>query len=360
MFACALFGLAVSVFLLVGYLRITEIPCTDSGCDLVRVWHDHHLPRGAMPLLGTLYFLMLTVLSVMLGYADEKKSRLLSNALLGLSGAGVLFVLGLTYLEAAVIHAYCFWCLTIAGTALLFAYPAWNEWKSWKKSRPRYDMEFEPFLKWGAAPLALLFLVANSMGTYSIETPTEGAEKVPETALAHANFIRPDSHVLGPANAPVTLVEFADPGCPSCANQAPVIDQLLKKYPRQVRLVYRHFPLKSHKNSRMAAQAMEAAGEQGKFWEYHDILFKNYENESMPELLKYAKQLGLDMPKFQKEVESGKFADRVSEDRTDGEQLQVNRTPTLFINETYRFGPSSLEQLDAAVQQALQLAKASK
>jgi protein-disulfide isomerase/uncharacterized membrane protein len=372
MFALALFGVCIAAFLSFVYLQETGIPCTDAGCDAVRQWHDAHFVKGLLPLIGTVYFLALGALTFLTGYSDPKRGRALSTALMGLGAVGVLFVAALTYVEAFRIHAFCFWCVLIALGTVAFFFYAWAEWKAWQKTPPRYEIDSYGFVKWGIAPLAIVFVLAQGMevhsvtesepatsGTTTAGVPTNGDPTQigvpPEVARDH--LIRPGSHSKGPANAPVTLVEFADPGCPTCAKQAPIVDQILKKYPTQVKLIYRHFPLRSHAHSRKATQAMEIAGDYGKFWQMHDILFKNYEQEAEEDLPKYAKQIGLDPVQFKKAMDAGKHADTVQQDRSDGEAMKVTSTPTFFVNGKIRLGSSSFATLDAAIQGELNSAK---
>jgi len=137
----------------------------------------------------------------------------------------------------------------------------------------------------------------------------------------------------GPANAPVIIEEFADFQCPFCARSVATLQQVLKSYPEKVRLVFRHFPVaESHPNALLAHMAAEAAGRQGRFWEMHDLLFANIRRVSRPNLVGYARQLGLDLPAFESGLKDRELFDRIDADYMEGLARQVRATPTFFIN----------------------------
>jgi protein-disulfide isomerase/copper chaperone CopZ len=140
-------------------------------------------------------------------------------------------------------------------------------------------------------------------------------------------------HVIGDFNAPITLVEFSDFECPFCARHYSTLKRILEEYKGKVRLVYKHFPLRFHPNAQKAAEASECAGEQGKFWEYHDKLFENFQNGYSLEKFKlWAKELGLDTTKFNDCLDSGKYAQKVKDDYQEGLQKGVSGTPSVFVN----------------------------
>jgi protein-disulfide isomerase len=136
----------------------------------------------------------------------------------------------------------------------------------------------------------------------------------------------------GPKNAPITVVLFSDFQCPFCGRIEPSISELEKAYPGKVRVAWKNFPLSFHNNAKPAAEASLAAHEQGKFWEMHDILFKNQQALSAADLEKYAKEIGLDVAKFKSAMESHKFAAQVENDTKQGSELGVSGTPAAFVN----------------------------
>jgi protein-disulfide isomerase len=141
-------------------------------------------------------------------------------------------------------------------------------------------------------------------------------------------------HIRGNANAKVTLIEYSDFECPFCSRLKPTVDQILSEYDGDVRLVYRHFPLTSiHPNAQKAAEASECAGEQGKFWEYHDILFANQTALTIPSLKTYAGQLSLKQAQFDSCLDGGKFASKVSQQASDAQSVGITGTPGTFVND---------------------------
>jgi protein-disulfide isomerase len=150
-----------------------------------------------------------------------------------------------------------------------------------------------------------------------------------------AKLVRDDSPKMGPATASITMVEFLDPECESCAMMYPVVKRLLKEYP-QIHFVVRYMPF--HGNSAYAAAALQAAGEQGKYWEAMEVLFtKQHEwgshHAPRPDLIPtYMRGLGLDMKKFNTDARKEEYREMVERDRRDGLNLGVNGTPTFFVN----------------------------
>ncbi|MDT5158534.1 MAG: hypothetical protein QOH51_2891 [Acidobacteriota bacterium] len=161
-----------------------------------------------------------------------------------------------------------------------------------------------------------------------------------------------DQPTKGNPNASVTVVEFTDYQCPSCAAAQPVLEKLITEYGDRVRFVVRDFPLQMHADARKAAEAAEAAREQGKYWDFTAILFRN-QSALKPEMLKqYAQVLGLDRAKFDAALESGRFADKIERDLLDGQKLGITGTPSLFVNGR-RAKDVTYEGLKAAIEAAL-------
>jgi protein-disulfide isomerase len=145
--------------------------------------------------------------------------------------------------------------------------------------------------------------------------------------------VNANDHSIGPDDAPVTLVEYGDYECPYCGMAHPIVKRAQRELGSQLRFVFRHFPLgESHPHARIAAEAAEAAGAQGKFWEMHDTLFENQEALEVEDLIGYAKSLGLDTVKFARDLEAGTYTKRVRDDFRSGVKSGVNGTPTFFMN----------------------------
>jgi len=162
-------------------------------------------------------------------------------------------------------------------------------------------------------------------------------------------------HVKGPDDALVTIVEFSDFQCPACKATYPLVEKVAQQYPDQVRLIYRHFPLVSiHTKAQLAAQAAEVAAEEGKFWEYHDLLFEHQltwsqlegKEEYIEQLANYAEELGIDKASFLERIESDRIKSLVNEDIAAGGRLNIQATPTLYVNGQ----PSPASQLTQVVE----------
>jgi protein-disulfide isomerase len=136
----------------------------------------------------------------------------------------------------------------------------------------------------------------------------------------------------GPADARITIVEFSDFECPYCSKAALKVDAILQAYPKDARLVYKHYPLPDHPHAKLAAAAALAAQNQDKFWPMHDKLFANGRKLS-PEMINgIAKDVGLDVGKFQADVQSAGVKQRLQKDIADGDKVDIQGTPTIFIN----------------------------
>jgi protein-disulfide isomerase len=162
-----------------------------------------------------------------------------------------------------------------------------------------------------------------------------------------------NDHAQGSAKAPVTLVEYGDYECPFCGQAYPIVKALQKRLGDQVRLIFRNFPLgEMHPHAEHAAEAAEAAGAQGKFWEMHDMLYENQDALEDENLAQYAEALGLDVPRFIREMSEHTHSARVREDFRSGVRSGVNGTPTFFINGVRHDGPFDLRSLIAAIEEA--------
>jgi len=190
--------------------------------------------------------------------------------------------------------------------------------------------------------------------------------RVKERAITGGGVTRPSTnetgaeplHVRGQPGAPVTLEEFGDFQCPSCATEAEVISKLEQDYGPRLRVVWRNFPLAMHAHALEAALAAEAAGLQGHFWEMHDLLYKNQAiwstaSDVRPFFNMYARSLRLDVERFAKDSTSDEVKARVVSDGERGVSRGVKNTPTLFINDREVRTAFSPERLHQAIEAAL-------
>ena len=161
-----------------------------------------------------------------------------------------------------------------------------------------------------------------------------------------------DQPSLGNDKAAVTIIAFTDYQCPSCASIHPALERVVKESGNRVRLVARDFPLTQHAEAFKAAEAAEAAREQGKYWEYVAVLMRNQSSLGVEKLKSFASDLGLDRSRFDSALDSGKFAEMIQRDVDDGMKLGLKGTPSLFINGR-RITARTYDDLKASVDAAL-------
>jgi protein-disulfide isomerase len=136
----------------------------------------------------------------------------------------------------------------------------------------------------------------------------------------------------GPEHAPVVITVFSEFQCPACARLVPILEQVLEKYPKEIKLVFKNYPIRRHRFAREAAVAALAAGRQGKFWQLHDLLFKNFNQLNREKIKELAQEAGLDMEQFEKDTKDRKFLEMINRDVSDGVKIGVRGTPTVFVN----------------------------
>lgn len=141
-----------------------------------------------------------------------------------------------------------------------------------------------------------------------------------------------DSFAKGPADAKVTIVEWSDFQCPFCSQAKDLVHQILDAYPKDVRFVFKNYPLPFHQQAMPAAKAAIAAGKQGKFFEMHDKLFENFRTLAPEKYAEWAKELGLDVDKFKKDMDSPETAAQVTTEMKEAGEVGVRGTPSFFIN----------------------------
>jgi protein-disulfide isomerase len=178
----------------------------------------------------------------------------------------------------------------------------------------------------------------------------ETEEQIPQLTLA----VSERDHQQGPANAPLTLVEYGDYQCPYCGAAYPVVKQLQKTLGDKLRFVFRNFPLtQAHPYAMLAAETAESAAMLGKFWEMHDLLFEQ-QTFLEPDIIPlWVKKIGLEPKKFAAVIQLGATKKRIKDDRESGIRSGVNGTPTFFIN-GYRYdGPPDYHSLLATLEDEL-------
>lgn len=197
------------------------------------------------------------------------------------------------------------------------------------------------------AAIAVVVAIGAIIAVFAYQSSLKSERKPTNTAPPAApagQLVRSDSATHGPADAKVTVVEFYDPECEACASFHPSLKKVLKDYDGKVRMVARYMPL--HPNSLIAASFIEAAAEQGKYWQAQELLFQKQSewgqkhgapsSEAAPNINvlfdKYAMELGLDLNKASQSIKENKFAEKIARDKKDGQSLGVRQTPTIFVN----------------------------
>ncbi len=173
--------------------------------------------------------------------------------------------------------------------------------------------------------------------------------RVPQPGAADISF--------GPADAPLSVIEYSDFQCPFCAQYAPILDALRAKYGGRVQFVFRFFPLANHEYATISAKAAYAAFLQGKFWEMHDLLFANQKEWSesadpRPYFDAYAKSLGLDLDKFHADADAQSTTDFIAKQAAEGKRAGVTHTPWFVVGDSVVL-PRNLEQFDKLIREAL-------
>lgn len=198
---------------------------------------------------------------------------------------------------------------------------------------------------------SFLAIIFASQGNGTVTTP-DG-----DTVLAP---VEAGEWIKGSPESKIELVEYSDFQCPACKAREPQVQQILGEFGEHIKFVYRNFPLRlNHKNAQMASQAAEAAGLQGKYWEMHAKLFEEQEawspqsgGEVKESFIGFAKELGLDVAKFEEDLDSDEVEDAVDEDYSSGLAAGVNSTPTFFLNGK-KISPQSYEEFRSLVRTAI-------
>jgi protein-disulfide isomerase len=167
--------------------------------------------------------------------------------------------------------------------------------------------------------------------------------------------VMPHDHIRGPANAPVTMVEYGDYECPHCGAAHPIVKAMLEHFDPHLRVAFRHFPLSQiHPNAEPAAETAEFAGAHGRFWEMHDGIYENQDRIGLPLFFALASQLGLSETALRSALVTGQYKPRVRADFLSGVRSGVNGTPTFFINGLRHDGTYAFNDLGAAIEAHIQ------
>jgi predicted DsbA family dithiol-disulfide isomerase/uncharacterized membrane protein len=356
--ALALAGVAVSLFTFVIHHRVAAGGYTSFcnlggvvNCDAVLASRFGEVFGVSVAAWGTVGFLVGAALA--LPGALAIAAPLADLLLLGLVSASVGFAIVLLGVSVLILHHLCLLCLTLDAVILAWA-AAVVPLAGRFEARPRGDWWRRRGVAHGAVAAGLVLAVAG--GTWAAartplpaETPDDVRAREPRfydwyTKLPvreTADLVDADTHAKGPADAPVTIVEFSDFQCPFCQQAYRDLRDVVRRQPH-VRVVFRHFPLDPacnehvarslHPDACLAARAAECAGGQGRFWEYHDLLFENHDRLERDSLFGYARDLQLDIPAFRTCLDDPATLERVRRDVAAGARAGVTSTPSFFIN----------------------------
>lgn len=206
-------------------------------------------------------------------------------------------------------------------------------------------------------PMIMIAIAAVVIGIGIFLAMRDNTQNSNQSKIADSSVLmKSNSHMTGNKSAKVNIVEFGDYECPACGAAYPVTKQILNEYQNNpdFNFVFRNFPLPQHSNAPMAAEAAEAAGAQGKFWQMHDKLYEtqnDWVNLSDPSSLfvSYASALRLNLNQFQSDLKQNKYAPVIQSDQNDGLSLGINSTPTFFINGKEEVGVPNYNDLKSQI-----------
>jgi protein-disulfide isomerase/rhodanese-related sulfurtransferase len=353
--ALSLIGLFDSIYLLWEYTSPAHpMVCMGGGCDAVRASAYSHLGGLPVPLFGVFMYAFLVLLVFLYPLLPATFVRLTQFIVVLVSGAGFLFSVYLTGIEAFVLHSWCMWCVLSALLVTAIFLLALMD-----RRRPLKTLD--PAQALGAVQRNFaLILFAFVLGVPSFIVLTSHGSipqmKPPSKQQVQAHLVRPDSHFFGNPNAKVTIVEFGDFRCPACRQAEQSAKKIREKFGDQIRFAFREFPLVNvHAESEKAAEAAECAGQQGKFWQAVDMFYDHQDDLSLPAINRYAGEMGLDSAKFVACLQKGEMASRVNQDLQDGQALGVHATPTFFVDGRVIVGPVPYPQFEQLVENELKL-----
>lgn len=353
--ALSLIGLFDSIYLLWEYTSPAHpMVCMGGGCDVVRASTYSHIGGLPIPLFGAFMYAFLVLLLFLYPLLPNSFVRPTQFIVVLISGAGFLFSVYLTGIEAFVLHSYCMWCVLSAALVTAIFILALVD-----RRRPLKTLE--PAQALGAVQRNFaLILFAFVLGVPAFILLTSHGSipqmKPPSNQQVKAHLIRPDTHIFGNPNAKVTIVEFGDFKCPACRQAEASAKKIREKFGNQIRFAFREFPLINvHAESEKAAEAAECAGQQGKFWQGVDMFYEHQDDLSLPAINRYAGEMGLDSAKFVGCLQKGDMVTRVNQDLRDGQAMGVHATPTFFIDGRVIVGPIAYPQFEELVENELKL-----
>ncbi len=337
-------GLFISGFLSLSHHYKLSLPCgAAKGCDTVTMHPSAYLTgnhyTGGIPVayLGLLGYLFLTGLAIYRAVANKEGTKTLTIVGFVASLLGALYSGYLTYTAIYEIHATCWWCIASAITMVLttVVYAAMLQADA-QGEKPAGKVDA------GLAGIATL-VMALSLGGFITKRINDGekidGQSVKLIQAGKLDLVGDSAHIFGNPDAPVTIVEFADLLCPTCQQNFPILEDLVKNSDGKIRLVFRHFPLfglDGHQMAVPAATVAEMAADEGKFFPFIAQVYSksNAEMRQQSTLLAVAKSLGMDTERIQKRLEDpdDPAIKRVTDDINLANEIKITGTPTLFLH----------------------------
>lgn len=330
-------GIFVAGVLSAAHLFNLVPPCgADGGCAAVAASPASALFGVPVAYFGFITYVGLFILATVRAFRSLQHVGALVAAGYALSAIGTAFSLFLQYQSFTVIHSFCPWCFTSAVVMVLslvghaFLVQA-------LESRPVTERQFPKLDSYLIMGLPILLVIAIGVEIKVMDTNMRGVQvlsgKMPKNVMD--DLIPVDAHSIGPKDAALTIVEFADLQCPACQNTSPKVKAFAEQFPSKVRIVYRHFPLiQVHKWAMASAACSEYAAEKGKFWEFAmAVMGQHKETESASELYDIAASLGMDKTDLAKRVGNPQDAvyTKVDRDIKAADKIGIQVTPTFFL-----------------------------
>jgi protein-disulfide isomerase len=304
------------------------------------------------PLFGMAFYASVAALLVLRSAMPDFRQKLLYRLTMLAALAGITESAYLTYIQAAKIGSWCTWCLASAVcAALLFIIAIWDRPIVIEASASIKELKIQFIVFLVAAVIGTISIVMLTRSQEATQDPTVRPAEVSDEGedLARTILYREGTTFEGPEDAAVTLIEFVDFECPTCALADEEVKEVRKAYEGRIRFGYRHFPLPIHKHAVAASRAVVCADTQGALFPYAETLFENRLALEREDLVRYAAELRLDLDAFVPCLDAQKTKEKVERDLHDGDALGVAATPTFFVNTTMIDGLPNAEQLSAII-----------
>jgi len=324
-------GLFVAGALSIEKLMNVSLPCGNtSGCDKVAA-HPSSMLFGVIPVayIGLAGYILFAALAIIRSMKTPWDVRLV-NLGFGAAAFGAAFSLYLQYISFFTIHAVCPYCLTSAITMIATFVVYFLLTQAVKADPPPAgDLSKPDTFLIGGLPFLVIVALALLGGTKADSHLDKG-----KIELNMANLVPANPNSFGPADAPITVIEFADMCCPTCQRTAPKLKEFAIDHSKSIRVIFRNYPLKKHEFSHLAALMGEYAGEKGKFWDFTmSVMGLNREPDSATELFEIAKSVGLDTDDLRKRLLDNKdpIYDLLATDISVADKVGVDSTPSFII-----------------------------